>query len=541
MIRTDLFENAVSRLTRQRFPSHTDEPARVRASIDLVQRLRHHLAETWNWEPRDLIDVQGFLWVSLMYAEAEQSGETFAELTRSFLTRFGAARTGPYRQDKDLWAVMDRLKDWLRTLPSVSSRSDLLVEWSLGKGNWATIPWIALLDQRATNSIREGIYCVFLVSNDLSRINLALIRGTNQVMEEQGGEGTATLRSRAAKLRTQLPDLEAAGFSLSGDMKLGAEGWRGRSYEAGTIAHVPLDADALPSDNDLNTYLEALLSAYERMITIGMPAPTAVDVLHPPYSIDDAMDGLFLDRAQFERTLDVWRTKKNIVLQGAPGVGKSFIARRLAYVLLGEKDVSRVEAIQFHQSYGYEDFVQGFRPIEGTGFALRDGVFLRFCQRALNDPTRPYVFIIDEINRGNLSKIFGELMLLIEQEKRSPEWAARLAYSTEDDTPFYVPANLFIVGMMNTADRSLSIVDYALRRRFSFITLEPAYNSLAFREHLAAAGVPADVTNRIVNGMNELNAAIAEDKTNLGLVSALARAFLSLIWAHHLWDGSSGL
>ena len=176
-------------------------------------------------------------------------------------------------------------------------------------------------------------------------------------------------------------------------MKLGAEGWRGRSYEAGTIAHVPLDADALPSDNDLNTYLEALLSAYERMITIGMPAPTAVDVLHPPYSIDDAMDGLFLDRAQFERTLDVWSARRRTLsFKARRASEKSFIARRLAYVLLGEKDVSRVEAIQFHQSYGYEDFVQGFRPIEGTGFALRDGVFLRFCQRSLNESYPPVRF-----------------------------------------------------------------------------------------------------------------------------------------------------
>jgi MoxR-like ATPase len=183
---------------------------------------------------------------------------------------------------------------------------------------------------------------------------------------------------------------------------------------------------------------------------------------------------------------------------------------------MGYRAPSRVETVQFHQSYAYEDFVQGYRPTEAGGFKLRDGVFTRFCAAAASDPERDYVLIIDEINRGNLSKIFGELMLLIEQDKRNASWATRLAYAGPQDAKFHVPDNLFIIGMMNTADRSLSMVDYALRRRFAFVTLTPRFASPTFREHLRASAVPAPLIDRVVERMGQLNEAIAADTQNLG-------------------------
>ena len=155
--------------------------------------------------------------------------------------------------------------------------------------------------------------------------------------------------------------------------------------------------------------------------------------------------------------------------------------------MIGYKDPEKVCMVQFHQSYAYEDFIQGYRPSEEGGFERRDGVFLSFCREAAANADQPYVFIIDEVNRGNLSKIFGELLMLIEADKRDPEYAVPLTYSPEVE-PFHVPANLYLIGMMNTADRSLAMVDYALRRRFSFHRLEPAFGTNQFRNYLNTAG-----------------------------------------------------
>jgi 5-methylcytosine-specific restriction protein B len=233
-----------------------------------------------------------------------------------------------------------------------------------------------------------------------------------------------------------------------------------------------------------------------------------------PYTIEDAMVELFMPEATFKRILERLRAKKNVILQGPPGVGKTFVAQRIAFALMEEKDHKRVRIVQFHQSYSYEDFVRGFRPSENGGFVLRDGVFFEFCEQARKDD-RPHIFVIDEINRGNLSKILGELMMLIEHDKRKPQYGVPLVYRKEDEPEFYVPENVYIVGLMNTADRSLAMVDYALRRRFSFIDLVPAFYEEPFMAKLDEM-CGDGLGKRIVEVFQELNAKIAADNDNLG-------------------------
>lgn len=675
VVRYGLFDRAMRTLLHRRFPSYTEEPARYRAALQLSKQVRDALVE-WGWRPKDLIDVQGFLWVALMYEdEPKTSSHFFRDALSGFLERFAQVRGEKFRADEQLKQLGDRVVSVLEDAPAVQKRPELRIEWSVGKGNWASVPWIALMDSRETTTPRQGLYVVFLISEDLSEIHLAINQGTTALIEAVGqAAGIEQLRVRAETARAQIKELGRLGFALDSELSPRAGGWRARSYESGVIAHVTFPASDLPDDEALAAELEAALAACDQLRTgqreadadrpcwfvgaawggyddqterfvaegiwengwedgptldivrqmqpgdriaikaahtrkNGLPfpypegrtasvmrikaagvvtanpgdgrrvevawtpqpaprdwyfytsqttiwrvtpekeaarrliafafdgepqdyawflqeygldavneesAPTPEVESFEPYSIEDALDGLFMGEASFRRILRIWSAKKNLILQGPPGVGKSYIARRLAFALMGERAESRLAAVQFHQSYGYEDFIQGFRPTPTGGFALRDGVFLRFCRRALADPTRPYVFIIDEINRGNLSKVFGELMLLIECDKRSPKWRTRLAYAAEEEPELWLPENLYILGMMNTADRSLSLVDYALRRRFAFVTLEPAFEASAFEGCLSAAGIPNELIEHIRKRMGELNDQIAADTANLG-------------------------
>lgn len=231
--------------------------------------------------------------------------------------------------------------------------------------------------------------------------------------------------------------------------------------------------------------------------------PIAVGEKLTPYTKDDFLSEVYMTSEKYDALKGLLYNKKNIILQGAPGVGKTFAAKRLAYSVMGEKDDSRVELIQFHQNYSYEDFIMGYKP-SGQGYELQTGIFYKFCQKAANNPEKPYFFIIDEINRGNMSKIFGELLMLIERDYRGKKLT--LAYSGK---PFSVPKNIYIIGMMNTADRSLALIDYALRRRFSFFAMEPGFQTEGFQAYMKK--LDNDTFTALIEKIQELNREITKD------------------------------
>ena len=288
---------------------------------------------------------------------------------------------------------------------------------------------------------------------------------------------------------------------------------------------------AMKALTDITNYSDqvAKISAFFDDETEEEPEDIEPIVEYPAYTMEDFLDEVYISEETYNTLVGLLQSKMNIILEGAPGVGKTFVAKRLAYSIMGMKDVDRVMMVQFHQSYSYEDFIMGFRP-SANGFDLKKGAFYNFCKKAELDSERDYFFIIDEINRGNLSKIFGELFMLIENDKRGSKNKVQLLYS---DELFFVPDNVYIIGMMNTADRSLAMLDYALRRRFAFFDLKPGFTSEGFRAY------QAELDNRkfdsLIQCVERLNERIAADES-LGEGFCIGHSYFSNIIPEELND-----
>lgn len=390
---------------------------------------------------------------------------------------------------------------------------------SFGKGNQAKVPWIAFLAEGQES--QDGIYPVFLYYK-ADKV-LILARGVSDT-------ATPKLMWPVEMGAQTIDQFFQSKFRKDAD-RYGSS-FVFRAYHLPEEEHVKLMAEDL----------DKLIAEYAQLMPIT-PTPQPISTYAPAepgkpqlaaepapvhestYTVTQAVEELFMDQVRFEDVKATWKHKTNLIVQGPPGVGKTFFFRRLAYALIGQEDARRVTTVQFHPTYAYEDFVQGYRPSQ-NGFQLKDGVFLRACRRAREDPGRPHVFVIDEINRGNLAKVFGELLMLLESDKRGPEWAIPLAYSESDQDTFFIPKNLYVLGLMNTADRSLSVVDYALRRRFAFASLEPAYSNPKFSEHLKEKGLSDELRGKIVQRMTALNQQIASD-ANLGVGFCIGHSFFS--------------
>jgi hypothetical protein len=413
----------------------------------------------------------------------------------------------------------------------VSDRADRLSgDHALGKALWS--PQTSKDGRRIYGSmtqVREGDVVFHLTDNKaITDVSIVTATADDSFTGVDGTEwadqpGYRIALHEHAKLDPPLPRSEfLATEPFSSELKeLAESGARGlfysRKLELNQGSYL---TEATP------TLLFILNRAYQKFAGKSLPHVTGIseadEAASPPaYTLEDALKTLFLDRSVAEDIMLLWRAKKNIILQGPPGVGKSYAAQRLAFALMGVKDRDRLRFVQFHQSYSYEDFVEGFRPTE-TGFKLTPGKFVEFCRQAEGDPDRIYVFIIDEINRGNLSKIMGELMVLIESDKRDKDWAMPLASGR---ATFFVPSNVYLLGLMNTADRSLAVVDYALRRRFGFIDLQSNLASPKFREQLLEAGVSDDLIAIVIDQIGSLNAEIVGDVANLGPGFAIGHSF----------------
>lgn len=238
-------------------------------------------------------------------------------------------------------------------------------------------------------------------------------------------------------------------------------------------------------------------------------------------------DGCFLSESDLEDVIETWRQKRNLILQGPPGTGKTWLAKRLANHLLSLSSITQesdqLQAVQFHANTSYEDFVQGYRP-SSEGLSLEDGPFLKMIKRAISCPDSKFVFVIEEINRGTPAQIFGELLTLLEKDKRVKSEALQLSYSQDK---IYIPENLYVIGTMNTADRSLAIMDFALRRRFAFVTLEPNLND-RWRQWCLSKWNDEQEWYRVKNEIDSLNKLIETDPL-LGKHFAIGHSFVTPI------------
>lgn len=310
----------------------------------------------------------------------------------------------------------------------------------------------------------------------------------------------------------------------------------------GVTARLQIQYDVVEMTQQLDV-LERLLASPQDVDEEepATPVPTLKVELELPDAPDDLAELLHVERAWLQECIDLLRDRPQLIFYGPPGTGKTYIAQHLARHLAGDN----VRLVQFHPAYSYEDFFEGYRPSEEGGFTLKPGPLRKVVDAARENPATPYVLIIDEINRGNLAKIFGELYFLLEYRDQNVD----LLYATDDDIGFTLPKNVFVIGTMNTADRSIALVDAAMRRRFAFVSLHPSEPPTrdVLRRWLAASERDGSVAELL----EELNRRIEDPDFKIGpsyfmrpsvyapggLERTWRTTILPLLEEHHYGDG----
>jgi 5-methylcytosine-specific restriction protein B len=468
------------------FQSKSFDGAEADRYLALLAKMFAVMRDVWSWRPRDLFDVQGFAWAVLdpRWAAPADDGEAGEE-------------------------AEDSASYWL--VGAAYGGTDNQLDRFLAEGIWDV----------SSPTDRQRDQVLAMRPGERIAIKSAFRQRRNLPFDNRGHDVSVN----RIKARGVIAANPGDGEQLLVDWEEGFEPrdwyfytnretiWNVRPDSAEARALIRFAFEDAPQDYDWwrnhPTWTDRFGDA--PAATPNEPKTAVGEAV--PYGVDDIMgEGCFLDPQWIEETLEQLRHKKNLVLQGPPGTGKTWLAKRLGYALLGERDSTRLTAIQFHPSLSYEDFVRGYRPDGDGRLTLADGLFLQVVEAAGERPDRDFVLVIEEINRGNPSQIFGELLTLLECDKRGPAEAMKLAYVHYPEERVHVPPNLHIIGTMNLADRSLALVDLALRRRFAFRTLAPTLNGRWRTWCEGRCGFSAAETELVAARLNELNDTIAEDR-----------------------------
>ena len=397
-------------------------------------------------------------------------------------------------------------------------------EWSItgrdGAGRRSKVPWVRVYDETHSPSPDEGWYVVYLFAFDGSTVFLSLNQAATEGPKMEARD-TTVLANQAARARIMLPSYLQSDPRLTTTIDLAdPKGQLAPAYEAGNVAAITYQSESIPTDSllrdDLEHMLKTLRKLYDAEVSTTDPLDEPLDappISLPPAPADPKVDFEWLAgrtlwaREELGEIVDTLNNRRpQVVLAGPPGTSKTWVAESLAlYLTEGRNDA--VHLVQFHPTYAYEDFVEGLRPAAGTGgsieFKVVEGILVQAADQA-RGVDHPVVLVIDEMNRANLPSVFGELFYLLEYREKEIRLLQRARFS--------LPGNLYIIGTMNTADRSIRSIDTALRRRFDIFECAPRTQILYhYYDDPVRADIETDLSIfPLMEGMEALNNQLAE-------------------------------